>query len=81
MLVFGISYVFGFCTMSGVCDGFSGDWVIGLSNHINEAAQEDEQGIYGRFSTKAPIYGHARINTGDLVTLDTGSFSFAFFSL
>ena len=34
--------------MSGVCDGFSGDWFIGLSNHINEAAQEDEQGIYGR---------------------------------
>ena len=42
-LVFaGILYfVFGFCTMSGVCDGCSGDWVIGLSNHINEAAQEE----------------------------------------
>ena len=42
-LVFaGILYfVFGFCTMSGVRDGCSGDWVIGLSNHINEAAQEE----------------------------------------
>ena len=43
-------FVFGFCTMSGVCDGCSGDWVIGLSNHINEGAQEGnapELGIYG----------------------------------
>ena len=31
----------GFCRMSGVCDGCSGDWVIGLSNHINEAPQEE----------------------------------------
>ena len=29
-----VKWVFGFCTMSGVCDGCSGDWVIGLSNHI-----------------------------------------------
>ena len=36
-----VKLVFGFCTMSGVCDGCSGDWVIGLSNHINEAAQEE----------------------------------------
>ena len=50
LLAFCILYL-GFCRMSGVCDGCSGDWVIGLSNHINEAPQEElrpEQGIYGR---------------------------------
>ena len=29
--------------------------------------------LYRRFSTKAPIYGHARINTGNLVTLVLGN--------
>ena len=42
--------VFVSCTQTRACDGCSGDWVIGLSNHINEGAQEGnapEQGIYG----------------------------------
>ena len=42
--------VFASCTQTRACDGCSGDWVIGLSNHINEGAQEGnapEQGIYG----------------------------------